>query len=97
MQMLPCSICITLFRFAMLRVFSAKRTELAQLKLRSRVLFVFLGCVISTLAITTRKEDIYPHSLLHDFGNNTSANSTSTFANREANTLFHGDRTWRSD
>jgi hypothetical protein len=50
-----------LFGFAMLGVLSAKRTELAQFDLRSRVLFVFLACVVPTLALATRKENIDAH------------------------------------
>jgi len=45
----------------MLCVLSAKRTELAQLELRSCVPFVFLSCVISTLAFATSKKDIDAH------------------------------------
>ena len=45
----------------MLGVLSAKRTELAELKLCSRVLLVFLARVVPTLALATRKENIDAH------------------------------------
>jgi hypothetical protein len=45
----------------MLGVLSAKRAELAELELGSRVLFVLLARVVSTLALATRKKDIDAH------------------------------------
>ena len=52
---------VRLFGFAMLGVLSAKRAELAELELGSRVLFVLLARVVSTLALATRKKDIDAH------------------------------------
>ena len=52
---------VRLFGFAMLGVLSTKRTELAQLKLGSRILFVLLASVVPTLALATRKKDVDAH------------------------------------
>jgi hypothetical protein len=45
----------------MLGVLSAKRTELAELELGSRILFVLLARVVPTLALATRKKDVDAH------------------------------------
>lgn len=52
---------VRLFGFAMLGVLSAKRAELAELELGSRVLFVLLARVVPTLALATRKKNIDAH------------------------------------
>ncbi len=75
----------------MSRVGSAPGAVLLQLDAGGGVLLVLDRGVVATLALGAGEQNVDAHGLLHNFRHNTSADGAATFADSEAETLFHGD------
>lgn len=58
----------------------------------SMLALIFRRAIVAATALRAFHIDDRLHVLLHDFRNNSGADGTPTFADREADFFFHGNR-----